>query len=81
MTMAAGGAIPVRQFDVPTPPFPSSDSADITWERRSTRRRRFASWQEAVDGGVTFFDNCWEYRRGKTELWMGAGLEQRCKSS
>ena len=33
--------------------------------------------QEAVDGGITFFDNCWEYRRGKTEIWMGAGLKGR----
>jgi aryl-alcohol dehydrogenase-like predicted oxidoreductase len=32
---------------------------------------------EAVDGGITFYDNCWEYRRGKTELWMGAGLRGR----
>ena len=24
--------------------------------------------QQAVDGGITFYDNCWEYRRGKTEL-------------
>ncbi len=30
---------------------------------------------QAVDGGITFYDNCWEYRRGKTELWMGAGLK------
>jgi aryl-alcohol dehydrogenase-like predicted oxidoreductase len=30
---------------------------------------------QAVDGGMTFFDNCWEYRRGKTEIWMGAGLK------
>jgi uncharacterized protein len=30
---------------------------------------------QAVDGGITFFDNCWEYRRGKTEIWMGAGLK------
>src|SRR6266852_4691389 len=22
---------------------------------------------EAIDGGVTFFDNCWEYYNGKTE--------------
>ena len=29
---------------------------------------------EAIDGGVTFFDNCWEYHRGKTEDWMGKGL-------
>jgi aryl-alcohol dehydrogenase-like predicted oxidoreductase len=30
---------------------------------------------KAVDGGITFFDNCWEYRRGKSEVWMGAGLK------
>jgi predicted aldo/keto reductase-like oxidoreductase len=30
---------------------------------------------EAIDGGVTFFDNCWEYHRGKTEDWMGAALK------
>lgn len=29
----------------------------------------------AIDGGVTFFDNCWEYHRGKTEDWMGAALK------
>src|SRR6202042_1348392 len=23
----------------------------------------------------TFFDNCWEYHRGKTEVWMGDGLQ------
>ncbi|HLK63130.1 MAG TPA: aldo/keto reductase [Bryobacteraceae bacterium] len=30
---------------------------------------------EAVDGGVTFFDNCWEYHRGKSEEWMGKALK------
>jgi uncharacterized protein len=33
--------------------------------------------QHAVDGGITFFDNCWEYHRGKTEDWMGRGLKGR----
>jgi predicted aldo/keto reductase-like oxidoreductase len=33
--------------------------------------------QEAVDGGITFFDNCWEYHLGKSELWMGEGLVGR----
>lgn len=28
----------------------------------------------AIDGGITFFDNCWEYHRGKAENWMGAAL-------
>jgi aryl-alcohol dehydrogenase-like predicted oxidoreductase len=31
--------------------------------------------REAVDGGITFFDNGWEYHRGKSEEWMGAGLK------
>jgi aryl-alcohol dehydrogenase-like predicted oxidoreductase len=30
--------------------------------------------REAIEGGVTFFDNCWEYNRGKSENWMGKGL-------
>ncbi len=29
----------------------------------------------AIDGGVTFFDNCWEYNVGKSESWMGMGLK------
>ena len=29
----------------------------------------------AIEGGVTFFDNCWEYNRGKSENWMGKGLK------
>jgi uncharacterized protein len=29
---------------------------------------------EAVDGGVTFFDNCWEYNNGRSEDWMGRAL-------
>jgi predicted aldo/keto reductase-like oxidoreductase len=33
--------------------------------------------QEAVDSGITFFDNCWEYHRGKSEQWMGRGLKGR----
>src|SRR5579863_2625780 len=30
---------------------------------------------EALDGGITFFDNCWEYHRGKSEEWLGAALK------
>ena len=33
--------------------------------------------QEAVDNGITFFDNCWEYHVGKSEDWMGMGLKGR----
>jgi predicted aldo/keto reductase-like oxidoreductase len=32
---------------------------------------------EAIDAGVTFFDNAWEYHDGKSEEWMGHGLKGR----
>jgi predicted aldo/keto reductase-like oxidoreductase len=31
--------------------------------------------REAVDGGISLFDNCWEYHCGKSEDWMGKGLK------
>ena len=30
---------------------------------------------EAIEGGVTFFDNGWEYFNGRTENWMGRALK------
>lgn len=30
---------------------------------------------EAIDSGVTFMDNAWEYHGGKSEEWMGRALE------
>lgn len=32
---------------------------------------------EAMDTGVTFFDNCWEYYDGNTEDWLGRALKGR----
>jgi diketogulonate reductase-like aldo/keto reductase len=29
---------------------------------------------QAVDYGITFFDNCWEYHNGRTEDWLGRAL-------
>jgi aryl-alcohol dehydrogenase-like predicted oxidoreductase len=28
----------------------------------------------ALDAGITFFDNCWEYHNGKSEVWLGRAL-------
>jgi uncharacterized protein len=30
---------------------------------------------EAIDAGITFFDNCWEYYDGKSEDWLGRALD------
>jgi aryl-alcohol dehydrogenase-like predicted oxidoreductase len=32
---------------------------------------------EAIDAGITFFENCWEYYNGKTETWLGQALKGR----
>src|SRR5258708_40303637 len=32
---------------------------------------------EAIDAGITFFDNCWEYYNGKTENILGRALNGR----
>jgi uncharacterized protein len=29
---------------------------------------------EAIDAGITFFDNCWEYYNGRTEDWAGRAI-------
>ncbi|MCU1313710.1 MAG: Ferredoxin, partial [Acidobacteriaceae bacterium] len=36
---------------------------------------------QALDAGVSFFDNCWEYNRGKSEDWLGKGLKGRRDSA
>jgi aryl-alcohol dehydrogenase-like predicted oxidoreductase len=33
--------------------------------------------QEAIDAGVTFMDNAWEYHKGRSEEWMGDALKGR----
>jgi aryl-alcohol dehydrogenase-like predicted oxidoreductase len=30
---------------------------------------------EAIDAGINFFDNAWEYHDGRSEEWLGAALE------
>jgi len=40
-------------------------------------REAIAIVHEAVDAGVNFFDNAWEYHDGKSEEWMGKALKGR----
>ena len=31
---------------------------------------------QAIDRGITFMDNCWDYNEGRSERWMGNALAQ-----
>ena len=74
MAKANGDSIPLRQFGrhqvrISALGFGGHHLGDAPDQHTAVRLVR-----QAVDGGITFFDNCWEYHRGKTEDWMGAGL-------
>jgi aryl-alcohol dehydrogenase-like predicted oxidoreductase len=75
--MAESNSIPLRQFgrhDVKISALGYGGHHLGDAEDQTTAVRLV---QEAVDGGITFFDNCWEYHRGKTEEWMGNALKGR----
>jgi len=77
MPQTSGGSIPLRKFGradakISALGFGGHHLGDAPDEKTAVE-----IIHRAVDGGITFYDNCWEYRRGKTEIWMGAGLKGR----
>jgi aryl-alcohol dehydrogenase-like predicted oxidoreductase len=47
------------------------------WGRMSTEAEALRVLHEAIDAGVTFMDNAWEYNGGRSEEWMGKALQGR----
>ena len=47
------------------------------WGRISTEAEGIRVLHEAIDSGVTFMDNAWEYNGGRSEEWMGKALLDR----
>jgi aryl-alcohol dehydrogenase-like predicted oxidoreductase len=43
----------------------------------SSEREAVRLAHAAIDGGITFMDNAWDYHRGKSESWMGRALKGR----
>ncbi len=75
--MATGGTIPLKRFG----------KTDVQISALGLGGHHLGSAQDeqtaveivhrAVDGGITFYDCCWEYNRGKSEDWLGKGLKGR----
>lgn len=48
------------------------------WDIGAVRddKEAIAIMHEAIDNGLTFFDNCWDYHNGRSEELMGKALSQ-----
>lgn len=48
------------------------------WDIGAVRddKEAIAIMHEAVDNGLTFFDNCWDYHRGRSEELMGRAMAE-----
>ena len=47
------------------------------WGRMSREAEAIRVLHEAIEAGVTFMDNAWEYNGGRSEEWMGKALQGR----
>ncbi len=46
-----------------------------TLKMASSKEEAISLARHAIDHGITFFDNAWDYHGGQAEEWMGAALE------
>ena len=75
--MAQTDGIPLRQFGKTSVKISALGMGGHHLGDAPDRQIAVRLVEEAVDGGITFFDNCWEYHRGRSEMWMGEGLKGR----
>ena len=75
MPSNSGGAIPLRNFGRTDSKISALGFGGHHLGEAADAKTAVEIVHQAIDGGITFFDNCWEYRRGKTEIWMGAALK------
>ena len=71
------GSIPLRQFGKSSVKISALGMGGHHLGDAPDQQTAVRIVQEGVDGGITFFDNCWEYHRGRSEMWMGAALKGR----
>jgi uncharacterized protein len=75
MSQAPNGMVPLRNFGRSGVPISALGFGGHHLGEAPDEKTAIDIIHRAVEGGITFFDNCWEYRRGKTEVWMGSGLK------
>ena len=74
--LAARGEVPRRKFGSTGAVVSAMGLGGHTFALAKTEGESIRIVQEAVDGGITFLDNAWEYHDGKSEELMGRALAE-----
>ena len=75
--MATGGTIPLKRFGKTDVQISALGMGGHHLGAAKDEQTAVEIIHRAVDGGITFYDCCWEYNRGKSEDGLGKGLKGR----
>lgn len=75
--LAAKGEIPRRKFGKTEVIVSAMALGGATFANAKTKSESIRIVQEAVDNGLTFMDNAWDYNDGRSERLMGEALRGR----
>jgi aryl-alcohol dehydrogenase-like predicted oxidoreductase len=73
--MAQSGTIPLRKFGKSNAQVSTLGLGGHHLGAAQDESTAVRMVHRAMDGGITFYDCCWEYNRGKSEDWLGKGLK------
>jgi predicted aldo/keto reductase-like oxidoreductase len=76
ITLPAGGTIARRRLGRTGVPVSMLGLGGHHIARPREEQEGIRLVQMAVDHGMDFLDNCWDYNEGRSEEWMGKALEQ-----
>lgn len=75
--LAGRGEVPRRNFGRTNVVVSALGLGGSSFAKAATKKEAIQIVQEAVDGGITFMDNAWEYNNGRSEELMGEALRGR----
>jgi aryl-alcohol dehydrogenase-like predicted oxidoreductase len=76
-TGAPKGELPMRPFGIANVKISALGMGGHHLGNMKTVDEAIRLVHEAVEAGITFYDNCWEYWNGRAEDWLGRGLSGR----
>ncbi|NDJ21664.1 aldo/keto reductase [Nostoc sp. B(2019)] len=71
------GEIPLRSLGKTGVKVSAIALGGATVAQGNNREQTIRIIQEAIDNGITFMDNAWEYNQHRSEEWMGQALQGR----